>query len=106
MKPDEVRALPAYWLRMIVLIEARAAPRLRSVEGLWRKTTRNRPGRMTDFIREEHLLPTAEIDAIMESAPLELVGFQEAAARKDIAARPALASWLDRFHDRYAGIAA
>src|SRR3546814_2047339 len=37
MKPDEVRALPSWCLRLIVLVEARAAPRLRTVEGLDRK---------------------------------------------------------------------
>ena len=34
MKPDEVRSLSPEWLRTIVLIEARAAPRLKTVEGL------------------------------------------------------------------------
>ena len=63
IRPDEVRALPAWCLRLIVLIEARAEPRLRTVEGLWRRSTRTRPGRITDFIRAERLLPEAEIDA-------------------------------------------
>jgi hypothetical protein len=100
MKPDEVRALPAYWLRTIVLIEARAAPRLRSVEGLWRKSTRTRPGRMTDFIREEGLLPSAEIDHIIAEAPADLVRFQERAAAIPLETRPSLSTWLDRFHAR------
>lgn len=72
MKPDEVHALPAWCLRLIILVEARAAPRLRTVEGLWRKSTRTRPGRMTDFIRAEALLPGAEIDAIIRDAPAGL----------------------------------
>src|SRR3546814_8775807 len=67
MKPDEVHALPAWCLRLIILVEARAAPRLRTVEGLWRKSTRTRPGRMTDFIRaearsEEH---TSDLQSLM-----------------------------------------
>lgn len=62
MKPDEVRSLPLYRLRMILLIEARAAPRLRTVEGLWRRSTKAKPGRMTDFIRVERLLHPDEID--------------------------------------------
>ena len=98
MKPDEVRALPAYWLRMIVLIEARAAPRLRTVEGLWRRSTRSKPGRMTDFIRAERLLPQAEIDHIAASAPTSLVRFQEMAAHQPLDARPTLETWLERFH--------
>src|SRR3546814_9948910 len=34
MKPHEVQTLPAWCLRLIVLMEARAAPRLINVEGL------------------------------------------------------------------------
>ncbi|MCW1431998.1 hypothetical protein OLX23_23045 [Novosphingobium sp. JCM 18896] len=100
MKPDEVRALPAYWLRMIVLIEARAAPRLQTVEGLWRRSTKTKPGRMTDFIRVERLLPEAEIDEIVASAPTSLVRFQEMAAHYDLDNRPSLETWLQRFHAR------
>ncbi|MGE4404392.1 hypothetical protein [Pseudomonas sp.] len=98
MKPAEVRALPDYWLRMIVLIEARAAPRLRTVEGLWRKSTKTRSGRMTDFIREEGLLPESEIDDIIASAPTSLVRFQEKAAHLPLETRPTLETWLQRFH--------
>ena len=98
MKPDEVRALPAWCLRLIVLIEARAAPRLRTVEGLWRTSTRTRPGRMTDFIREERLLPFATIAAIIREAPTDLIRFQDAAAHVPLSDRPAMAEWLARFH--------
>lgn len=98
MKPHEVRALPEYWLRMIVLIEARAAPRLRTVEGLWRRSTKSKPGRMTDFIRMERLLPKAEIDHIIASAPTSLVRFQEMAAHQPLDTRPTLETWLERFH--------
>lgn len=98
MKPDEVRGLSPRWLRTIVLIEARAAPRLRTVEGLWRKTTRTKPGRMTDFIRDEGLLPGEEIDRIIAQAPKDLVAFQERAAALDLANRTPMASWLERFH--------
>jgi hypothetical protein len=101
MKEDEVRALPTYWLRMIVLIEARAAPRLRTVEGLWRRSTRSRPGRMTDFIRAERLLDPAEVDEIVRTAPTELVRFQDVAASHPIETRPTLDTWLTRFHARF-----
>jgi len=99
MSPDEIRALPPYWLRMIVLIEARAAPRLKTVEGLWRRSTRSRPGRMTDFIRDERLLPEAEIDQIAAEAPTALVRFQDAVASVSVDSRPTLATWLERFHE-------
>jgi hypothetical protein len=98
MKPDEVRALPAWCLRLIVLVEARAAPRLRTVEGLWRRSTSTRPGRMTDFIRAEELLPAADIDAIIRDAPADLIRFQDVAAHVPLPERPAMAEWLDTFN--------
>ena len=98
MKPDEVRALSPEWLRTIVLIEARASPRLKTVEGLWRRSTRTRPGRMTDFIRNEGLLPDEEIARIIESAPADLVAFQTRAASQPLEERTPMASWLERFH--------
>lgn len=98
MTPEEVRALPSWCLRLIVLVEARAAPRLRTVEGLWRKTTRARPGRMSDFIRWEGLLPAAEIDAIERDAPLDLIRFQDVAASIPLEERPTMRDWLDRFN--------
>lgn len=98
MKPDEVRALPAWCLRLIVLVEARAAPRLRTVEGLWRRSTRTRPGRMTDFIRTEELLSAADIDAIIREAPADLIRFQDVAAHVPLPDRPRMAEWLAQFN--------
>jgi hypothetical protein len=98
MTPDEVRELPTWCLRLIVLVEARAAPRLHTVEGLWRKTTRARPGRMTDFIRHEGLLPSPEIDRIARDAPLDLIRFQDVAAGIPLEERPTMRDWLDRFN--------
>jgi hypothetical protein len=86
-KPWEVRELPKDKLRRIVLMESRAEPRLRSIQGLWGngcKGTRGgvkRPGRMTDFIVEEGLLPAAEVQRIRERVPLRLIENQEAFAR-------------------------
>jgi len=104
MKPDEVRSLPARYLRLIVLVEARAKPRLRTVDGLWRspiagkRGAEPRPGAMTDLIRAEQLLPEHEIDHIIRTAPAELISFQEAAACVDLGDRPAMREWLDRFN--------
>ncbi|WP_232313866.1 hypothetical protein [Sphingobium sp. TCM1] len=106
MQPDEVRALPIEQLRLIVLLEARAAPRLKRVEGLWRRSTRTRPGSMTAFIRAEHLLDASDIDAIIASAPADLIGFQENAARVSLERRPSMQSWLDRFNDGVQPLAA
>src|SRR3546814_898390 len=100
MKPDEVHALPAWCLRLIILVEARAAPRLRTVEGLWRKSTRTRPWRMTEFIRAEALRPGAEIDAIIRDAPTDLVRFQDIAAHIPLPARAAMSHWPTAFNAR------
>jgi hypothetical protein len=94
MKPAEVRALPADKLRRIVLMEARAKPRLKSIEGLWAngcKGTRGgekKPGTMSQFIEDEGLLSAREVAHIRERVPLELVANQEAYAEGD-----AIPSW-------------
>lgn len=107
MRPDEVRGLPPEQLRQIVLIEARARPRLRKVEGLWRKAVKGargaepHPGAMTDFIRAEGLLDPAEVDAIAEMAPQSLIRWQAAVARAE-GARPEMRRWMTVF-DAFAG---
>jgi hypothetical protein len=102
----EVLTLPAWCLRLIVLMEARAAPRLRTIDGVWRKPTRERPGSMTEFIRERGLLAPAEIDHIIEHTPLDLIRFQEVAAGMPIEQRPALPVWLDEFSEGVARLGA
>jgi hypothetical protein len=83
MKPWEVRELPEDKLKRIVLMEARAKPRLRNVDGIWRKAIKGfrgatpRPGSMTEFIRKEGLLPADEVDRIIAEAPTEIVRYQE-----------------------------
>ncbi|RJG53986.1 hypothetical protein D0Z70_14555 [Sphingobium terrigena] len=104
MKPHEVRTLPALYLRLIVLIEARAAPRLRTVDGLWRKPIKGRgagearPGSMTEFIRAEHLLDPEEVDRIIAEAPGDLLAFQQAAARVALEHREPIGDWIARFN--------
>ena len=105
-RPAEIRALPAEQLRQIVLIEARARPRLRHVEGLWRTAVKGargaepRPGSMTAFIRQEGLLDAEEIEAISEAAPRSLTRWQTAVA--GAAERPEMRRWLTVF-DAFAG---
>jgi hypothetical protein len=102
-KPWEVRGLPNFQLRRIVLMEARAKPRLRNVEGLWRKSVKGRngaerrPGAMTDFIRGEQLLPPDEIDAIIAMAPAALLRFQDAEGNIPVHRRAELSAWLKWF---------
>lgn len=102
----ELRTLPRAYLRLIILLEARAAPRLRNVEGLWRRTTKTRPGRMTTLIRAEGLLPPDEVDEIVAHAPLDLVSFQAAAAATRAEAREPMRSWLERFQSGTVALAA
>jgi hypothetical protein len=83
MKPWEVSSLRPDMLRRIVRMEARAFPRLRSCEGLWRNTVKGtrggtpRPGSMTTFIREKKLLPDDEIEHIWDNTYKHIVSFQE-----------------------------
>lgn len=82
MKPSEVRALPAEKLRRIVMLKARAAPRLVSIQGLWRREVKGsrggepHPRSMTAFIRHERLLPEEEIDCLMQTVPTEIMESQ------------------------------
>lgn len=97
-KSSELMTLPPWCLRLIVLVEARAAPRLVTVEGLWRKSTRERPGSMTQFIRARCLLPAHEIDTIIADAPVDLIDFQRVAAEIPAAERPTMRDWIERFN--------
>lgn len=78
-KPAELHEHRKEYLRFIVLIEARAEPRLQKIQGLWRNGTKGtrggekKPGRMTDYIREQGLLPGGEIDHIRETVPKEII---------------------------------
>lgn len=109
-KPDDLRDYPAWALRRIVLMEARAKPRLTSIEGLWRKSVKGcrgatpHPGSMAAFIRSEKLLPSDEIDLIEASAPTALLRFQEAQAGLAAADRTPIADWLALFELLDAGI--
>lgn len=101
-RPEELDQLPPVFLRRIVLMEARAKPRLRNVDGLWRsavKGTRGatpHPGSMTEYIRQKGLLPSDEIDAIIALAPADLLAFQ-ATVDPTAATRPAMSQWITLF---------
>jgi hypothetical protein len=78
-QPEELLVMKKVYLRYIVIMEARAEPRLTHTKGLWRNGTKGtrggkyRPGKMTDFIRENNLLPAAEVDDLVHRAPKELL---------------------------------
>ncbi|MCW2338160.1 hypothetical protein M2337_002393 [Sphingobium sp. B2D3A] len=98
-KVHELAGLLPWCLRLIVLVEARAAPLLRTVEGLWRSTSGSRPGSMTRYIREHSLLPRHEIYVISSEAPCDLIDFQRAAADVPVDERPRLREWIDHFNE-------
>jgi hypothetical protein len=84
---EELHEHRKVYLRYIVIMEARAEPRLTSIKGLWgtgikgtRKPESKKPGKMTDYIREHNLLPAEEIDHLIENAPRELIQNQQAFA--------------------------
>lgn len=109
-QPWEIRQLPVHQLRRIVLMEARAKPRLRNIDGLWRKPVKGmrgavpRPGDMTSFIRDEGLLPGEEIDWIAGAAVPALVAFQNRAADVPLHKRADLADFVRLFDLRAAGL--
>lgn len=82
-QPEELHAHKKIYLRYIVIMEARAEPRLTHIKGLWRngvKGTRGgkkKPGKMTDYIREHQLLPAHEIDHLVANAPQEILDNQQ-----------------------------
>ena len=108
-KPHELHELPVELLRRIVLMEARARPRLRNVDGLWRKPVKGlrgatpRPGSMTEYIRDKGLLPVEDIAEIEAAAPTDLAAFQDLAGGVAIDTRPELASWLRLFDLKRSG---
>ncbi len=102
-KPDEVRSYDRRTLRRIVLIEARAKPRLRTVEGLWRRATSGargttpRPGSMTKFIADEGLLDRSEIERIEIEGTSSFAGFQDEAIEQSGSTGQSMSEWLDAF---------
>lgn len=111
MKPWELDALEPRLLRRIVMMEARAQPRLTKSEGLWRRRVKGtrggtaRPGSMTEYIRDNKLLPNSQIDWIIDNAPTELIAWQHEAATVGISERTAFSTWLSYFDDLEGGSA-
>jgi hypothetical protein len=87
MKPQEIDELPRHLLRRIVIMEARAMPRLTDIDGLWRKGCKGtrgsvaRPGSITEYIRRRGLLSPEEIDGLVAQVPMQIVAYQEAFAQ-------------------------
>src|SRR3546814_20607325 len=103
MRPHEVDALSKDELRTIVLMEARAKPRLRTIDGLWRKPVVGRggatprPGNITAYIRQHGLLSPSDVDRIVADATLPLVAFQAAPACKPVALDMLMAPGAEAF---------
>jgi hypothetical protein len=98
MKPHELHELPAPLLRRIVLMEARALPRLTDIKGLWgdgvkgTKGGKAKPGSMTQYIREQGLLPADEIDRLIALVPAAMTELTPE-AKNAAAAASALTQW-------------
>ncbi len=103
MKPCEVDALPREKLRRIVIMEARAKPRLKKIQGLWGngcKGTRGavaRPGTMTEYIRQRDLLDPVEIVRLCSEVPVDLID-----RNQQFASGRSVQSW-DEFFAELAG---
>ncbi|MGV3772715.1 MAG: hypothetical protein ACO1QB_07430 [Verrucomicrobiales bacterium] len=76
-KPYEIDQYPQDLLRRVVRMEVRAQPRLTTTEGLWRKSTKARPGLITDYIVSKNLLPKDEIEHLKETVTKEILSFQK-----------------------------
>jgi hypothetical protein len=77
MQPEEIEALPAEKLCRIVVLEARAKPRFRTIKGLWGTGTKERSGSITEFIRKQKLLPADVIERLQREVPGEIVAYQQ-----------------------------
>ena len=69
MKPQEIDELPKHLLRRIVIMEARAKPRLTDIDSI------------TEYIRQRGLLASEEIDRLIAQVPTQIVAYQEAFAQ-------------------------
>ena len=78
-KTHELRRHARADLVRIVIMEARAKPRLRKIDGLWRRRRKrdDRPGSMTEYIRREGLLDPGYVDYLIENAPTAIVENQQ-----------------------------
>lgn len=78
-KPQELHEHRREYLAEIVIMEARAQPRLKKIEGLWRNGTKGtrggqkKPGRMTEYIIEHGLLDADYVRFLEESVPKEII---------------------------------
>ena len=100
-KPAELHTYPQEHLRTIVLMEARAYPRLQTVEGLWRTSIKGhrgatpRPGRMSEYIAMQGILPEGEVERIWKLAPVHLIKWQQAFATGQHTGE--MKEWLELF---------
>ena len=110
-KPDELESFPTSEHARLVLLEARAAPRLRNCDGLWRKPIKGRngatprPGSMTEHILATGSLPPEEIDQIKQQAIPMLEEWCSSIGDEPVDERPPISIWLEEFDRTHAAIA-
>ena len=111
-KPAELMTFPGLEHARLVLLEARAEPRLRNCDGLWRKPIKGkngatpRPGSMTEHLRNQNALVPGEIDQIRNEAVPLLDVWCSAIGNEPITDRPAISAWLEQFDRVHSNIAA
>lgn len=107
-KPLELETFPSSEHARLVLLEARAAPRLRNCDGLWRKPIKGRngatprPGSMTEHIVASGSLPAEEVEQIQQKAVPMLNEWCSGIGDVPIDRRPRIGDWLTRFDAAHA----
>jgi len=102
-QPMELDTFPPSEHARLVLLEARAEPRLRNCDGLWRKPIKGRngaiprPGSMTQHLRERETLVPGEIDQIRNEAVPLLDAWCSTIGDDPVEERPEISIWLRQF---------
>lgn len=109
-RPKELQAFPVSEHARLILLEARAAPRMRNCDGLWRKPIKGkgksepRPGSMTQYILEKELMPPEEIILIQNEGVKALNAWCSKITDEPVHLRPKISEWLDQFDKHHRAI--
>ena len=102
-QPVELESFPTSEHARLVLLEARAAPRLRNCDGLWRKPIKGRngatprPGSMTEHIVTTGSLPPEVVTQIQQQAVPMLDRWCSGIGDEPVEHRPCIGEWLEMF---------
>ncbi|WP_298842228.1 hypothetical protein [uncultured Salinicola sp.] len=102
-QPFELESFPTSEHARLVLLEARAAPRLRNCDGLWRKPIKGRngatprPGSMTEHIVTTGSLSQEVVTQIQQQAVPMLDRWCSGIGDEPVEHRPCIGEWLEMF---------